>query len=83
MNMLLITSILAITLALVCYTVGVWAEHKAKILKLWQMAKHSSQTPNSGLISLHGITGALAIILMLIHVMWALLTAGNKESFNT
>ena len=33
MSAVLITSITAITLALIFYTIGVWAEHRAKILK--------------------------------------------------
>ena len=93
MNILLITSILAITQALICYTIGVWAEHKAKILKWWHfaffaigflgdcsgtiamsfIAERSQETSNSALISVHGITGGAAIILMLIHVIWALI----------
>ena len=32
-----------------------------------------SESSGSALISLHGITGALAIVLMLIHVIWALI----------
>ena len=92
MSAVLITSITAITLALIFYTIGVWAEHKAKILK-WShfiffvlgfvadttgtlamstMADKSGRS-ESALISLHGITGALAIALMLIHVIWALI----------
>ena len=91
MSAVLITSITAITLALVFYTIGVWAEHKAKTLK-WShfiffaigfvadttgtlamstMADHSAKDSGSGIISFHGITGTLAIVLMLIHVIWA------------
>lgn len=102
MNITLIISILAITLALIFYTVGVWAEHKAKILKWWhfgffaigficdsagtaamsKMADHGGKTSNSALFGAHGITGALAIILMLIHVIWALfvLIKDNNEA---
>ena len=92
MSEVLITSITAITLALIFYTIGVWAEHKAKILK-WShfvffvlgfvadttgtlaMSTMADKAESSGsaLISLHGITGALAIALMLIHVIWALI----------
>ena len=98
--MLLLTSILAITLALVFYTIGVWAEHKAKILRWWhfvffvigfvcdcsgtaamsKLADDSDKTANSGLISVHGITGALAIALMFIHAIWALIVLlGDKQ----
>ena len=92
MSMVLIASITAITLALIFYTLGVWAEHRAKILK-WShfvffvlgfiadttgtlaMSSMADNAKSSGsaLISLHGITGALAIALMLIHVIWALI----------
>ena len=88
----LITSITAITMALIFYTIGVWAEHRARILK-WShfvffvlgfvadttgtlaMSSMADRTDTSGsaLIILHGITGALAIALMLIHVIWALI----------
>ena len=106
MSAVLITSIIAITLALIFYTIGVWTEHRAKILK-WShfiffalgfaadttgtlaMSAMSDKAETSGtaLISLHGITGALAIALMLIHVIWALiaLIKGNdkvKEQFH-
>ncbi len=94
MSLLLITSIVAITLALIFYTIGVWAEHKAKILKWWHFAffvigfiwdcsgtaamsmltKDGNKTSDLALISVHGITGVLAIALMLIHVVWALVT---------
>ena len=92
MSAILITSITVITLALILYTIGVWAEHKAKILKwshfvffvlgfvadtIGTLAMSSmadrTETSESALISLHGITGALAIALMLIHVVWALI----------
>ena len=92
MSIVLIISITAITLALILYTIGVWAEHRAKIIR-WShfiffvigfvadttgtLAMSSmadrTETSESALISLHGITGALAIALMLIHVIWALI----------
>lgn len=100
MKMQLIISIVAITLALIFYTIGVWAEHKAKILRWWhfaafamgficdctgtaamsRLADDSDKTANSGLISAHGITGALAIVLMFIHAIWALIVLlGDKQ----
>ena len=107
MSLHLIFSIVAITLALICYTIGVWAEHKSGILK-WRhfaafatglifdscgtaamsmMANHGGKTAGSPLLSVHGITGAIAIILMLIHVIWALVvllkgTDRAKEQFH-
>ncbi len=100
MSGLLVISILAITMALICYTVGVWAEHKAKILKWWHfaffvigficdcsgtvamsvLAEYAGRTSNLDLISVHGVTGSLAIVLMLIHVVWAFIVLiKNKQ----
>lgn len=89
MNTLLIVAIVSITLALVFYTIGVWGEHRAKVLSkkhvviFWlglvfdtlgttvmsKIAKTVNASGNGPMI--HGITGALAIILMLIHAVWA------------
>ncbi len=102
MSLHLMVSIVAITLALILYTIGVWAEHKARILKWWHfaffvigftcdsvgtaamsmMADRGDETSNSPILSVHGVTGALAIILMLIHVVWAfiVLIKGDRES---
>ena len=92
MSAVLTTSITAITLALIFYTIGVWAEHRAKTLK-WShfvffvlgivadttgtlamsAMADTAESSGSALINLHGITGALAIALMLVHVIWALI----------
>ena len=102
MNILLITAITAITQALIFYTIGVWAEHRAKVLKwshfvlfligfigdcsgtmaMSMMAKQSAKITGYSIMSFHGITGALAIVLMLIHIIWALivLIKDNKEA---
>ena len=95
----LMTAIIAITLALVFYTIGVWSEHRSRKLKrihlifFWlglcmdttgtilmgRIAKHSMF---SGEVSLHGVTGALAIILMIVHAVWAtvVLVKNNEGS---
>ena len=93
MNILLITSILAITQALVFYTIGVWAEHKSKMLKwshfvffligflgdcsgtmaMSMIADRTTDTNGTMLTSIHSITGALAIVLMFLHIIWALI----------
>ena len=97
MNGTLIAAIITITLALIFYTIGVWAEHRARELKprhlafFWlgfamdttgtslmsRMAEHSLA---SGVMSLHGITGAIAIVLMLIHAIWASIVLIKKDS---
>lgn len=74
-----------ITLALVFYSVGVWAEHFARYLKKWHVACFwtgfafdSAGTiameliqPGFDWTSLHTITGQVALWLMLAHAIWA------------
>ena len=88
---ILILAIVVISLALVFYTIGVWSEHHAHILKWWHViifylglicdtvgtslmfhiAKIGLVHLNPTLAMIHGITGLLAIILMLFHALWA------------
>jgi uncharacterized repeat protein (TIGR03987 family) len=74
-----------ITLALVFYTVGVWAERISKLLKPWHvvmfwlgLACDTTGTyamerlgESTNWLSFHAITGLLAILLMLGHAIWA------------
>jgi uncharacterized repeat protein (TIGR03987 family) len=94
----LIAAIVTITLALVFYTIGVWAEHRSRQLKkshlifFWLglcmdttgtilMGRIAKQSMFSGKLSLHGITGSLAIILMIVHAIWAtIVLAKNNEA---
>ena len=101
----LIISIVAITLALVFYTIGVWWEHRQRALRkihllffvlglicdvtgttlMSVMAGSSEETGT--LMSVHGITGAIAIVLMMLHAAWALLVLirnrpNEKQSFH-
>ena len=92
--MMLIIAIVSIVSALVCYTIGVWSEKLAGRLKPWHMAFFlvglifdTTGTTIMGEIAgrmdidVHGITGALAIILMLSHAIWAgLVLILKKES---
>lgn len=80
----LVASIL-ITLALVFYSLGVWAEHFARYLKGWHVAAFwtgfffdTSGTlameliqPGFDWASFHTITGQIALWLMLGHAIWA------------
>lgn len=82
---MLIYAIITITLALVFYTIGVWSEKIQGELKKWHLVLFyiglifdttgttiMSQIANGGsLLSFHGITGLLAILLMLFHAIWA------------
>jgi len=88
---ILIFAIVAITLALIFYTIGVFSERKSKNLKknhviiFWlglicdttgtltmsKIAKSGANTMSAMGLTLHGVTGFLAIVLMLFHAIWA------------
>ena len=73
-------AVIAITLALIFYTIGVWSEHKAKLLKpvhlifFWlglcadttgtMMMSKLADGTGDGLMGAHGITGMIAVHLM-------------------
>ncbi len=84
MPAILITSIICMILALTLYSIGVWSERFAGRLKLWHLlffwAGFVFDTTGTTLMGImagsmkadfHGITGALAIALMLGHAIWA------------
>ena len=86
MSSLLIKAVSAITLALGFYTIGVWAERREKLLKPWHLAFFwlgfvmdviNEQTQNA--MTLHSITGFAAIILMLLHAIWATVVIVRKS----
>lgn len=82
---MLIYAIITITLALVFYSIGVWSEKAQGELKKWHLAIFyiglvfdTTGTTLMGKIAhggfelnFHGITGLLAIVLMLFHALWA------------
>ncbi len=91
---MLVFSVVLITLALICYSIGVWSEKIQGSLR----AKHliffwlgfifdSSSTMIMGAIShsssvnLHSISGIAAILLMFLHAVWAsiVLLSGKDE----
>ncbi len=101
MSPTLIRAIIFITLALILYTIGVWTERIGKTLKpfhliffwgglvfdslgTYLMSKLTSSS-ESAVLSLHGITGAIAIILMMVHAVWAtiVLVRKNEKSLHT
>ena len=80
----LIISASLITLALIFYSIGVWSERFVGRLKNWHLIFFWSglvcDTAGTGImfemaggigVDIHSITGLLAIILMLIHAIWA------------
>ena len=89
----LIIAISFIILALVLYTIGVWAERMQRRLKWWHSlffwggltADTIGTTAMSILsgslfaVTFHGITGNIAIILMLFHAVWATVVLIRKN----
>lgn len=83
------TAIVSITLALVFYTIGTWAEHLQKVLKIWHifffLMGLTADTIGTSIMTrivnesgreevLHAITGLIALILMAVHAAWAIWT---------
>ena len=102
MNTKLIVAIAAITMALIFYTYGVFAErkahrlNKAHVIIFWlgllcdttgtiTMSMIARGEAASAGIGIHGITGALAIVLMVFHAIWATITLykGKDEQMET
>ena len=81
----LVFAMITITLALIFYTIGVFGERKKGILQkqhviiFWMgflfdtigTGIMSDMAGKANLFSAHGITGTLAILLMLCHAVWA------------
>lgn len=83
---------IVINLALVFYSIGVWSERIQGKLKWWHLAFFGlglfCDTWGTGLMfemaggmtfDIHGLTGLLAIVLMLIHALWALVVLLRKD----
>ncbi|WP_281670606.1 HsmA family protein [Rikenella microfusus] len=79
---------IAITLALLCYTVGVWGEWYQRRLRRWHIVFFvlglCADATGTALMrplarsggdmhgQIHSVTGLAAIVLMLIHTLWAI-----------
>lgn len=83
--MVILSSVL-ITLALVFYSIGIWAERIARILKPWHvltfwigftfdvlgtLAMHKMADGKFDILEPHTLTGQIALWLMLGHAIWA------------
>lgn len=85
MSIKLILAIITITAALIFYTIGVFSERRSGTLQKKHVVLFwcglifdttgtsimSNMAKGAGLLSAHGLTGALAIVLMLFHALWA------------
>jgi uncharacterized repeat protein (TIGR03987 family) len=85
-------AVIVINLALLFYSIGVWSERLQGRLKLWHTALFwmglVCDTWGTGMMfdyvggmsyDIHGISGLLAIILMLVHAIWATLVLVRKD----
>lgn len=92
MSPLLPIAIVFISGALVFYSIGVWGEKIVGRLLPWQLiffwlgfvcdttgTTLMSKIAGSFEFNLHGITGLAAIILMIIHAVWATITLLRKN----
>jgi len=86
------TSTIIITLALIFYSIGVWGERISGSLKIWHLVffwlGFICDTLGTGLMfemaggmtfDVHGLTGLLAIVLMLVHAIWATIVLVRKD----
>ncbi len=90
---MLLYAIISITMALVFYTLGVWSEKIQGELKVWHLVVFylglvcdtmgtalMSQLAEGGFkFNFHGVTGLLAIVLMLVHALWATFVLVKKD----
>lgn len=85
-------AVIVINLALLFYSIGVWSERLQGRLKIWHTAFFwlglVCDTWGTGMMfdfvggmsyDIHGLSGLLAIILMLIHAIWATLVLVRKD----
>jgi uncharacterized repeat protein (TIGR03987 family) len=86
------TATIIITLALIFYSIGVWSERFQGKLKPWHLVFFVlgliCDTWGTGLMldfaggltaDIHGISGMAAIILMLIHAVWAFVVLRKND----
>jgi len=92
MSLTLILAMTTILMAAALYTVAVFAERKSGVLKPWHVvlfwAGFVFDTTGTTLMSqiaggwqpdLHGIVGVIAIVLMLVHAVWATIAIALKQ----
>ena len=81
-----------ISLALVFYSIGVWSERRAGRLKDWHLVFFwgglvFDSTGTAVMVEMaggiafdvHGVTGMLAILLMVVHAIWAVAVLVRKN----
>ena len=92
MTVQLIVSTILISLALIFYSIGVWSERLAGRLKGWHLIFFWCglifDATGTGIMfemaggigtDIHSVTGVIAIVLMLVHAIWATAVLANKN----
>jgi len=92
MNTYTFISMILITFALICYSIGVWSERIQGRLKYWHLVFFWTglvfDTVGTGMMmemaggitfDIHGLTGIIAILLMGIHALWATIVLVRKD----
>lgn len=92
MPTIVVTSTILITLALVFYSIGVWSERFAGRLKGWHLIFFWGglvfDTIGTGMMmemagglgfDIHSVTGVAAILLMVVHAVWATVVLARKD----
>ena len=92
MTPIVLYSTIFITAALILYSIGVWSERIAGRLKAWHLIFFwlglAADTIGTGMmidmvgqltLDLHTVTGFIAILLMLIHAIWATVVLWRKD----
>ena len=86
------TPLIIISLALIFYTIGVWSERIQGRLKSWHLVFFYlglvCDTWGTGMMvemaggltsDIHGVSGVIAILLMMVHAIWATIVLVRKE----
>jgi uncharacterized repeat protein (TIGR03987 family) len=89
---IVLASTILITLALVFYSIGVWSERLAGRLKGWHLIFFWGglvfDTIGTGMmmemagglgLDIHSVTGVTAILLMIVHAVWATVVLSRKD----
>jgi uncharacterized repeat protein (TIGR03987 family) len=92
MPIVVLIATIFITFALIFYSIGVWAEKLSGRLKGWHLAFFWSglvcDTIGTGIMidmagglgfDIHGVTGVTAILLMIVHAIWATAVLVRKD----
>ena len=92
MSPLLLTAVILFTIAMVCYSWGVWAEKRVRRLKLWHAKLFACGVAVDAVATVltfvviggivftpHAIMGFISLTLMAIHFIWAIIVLHKRD----